>query len=47
MDNNGSKKILRAKLDIWSNIRGMCVLHPDMFLKSLNYLQLNYMKLEF
>ena len=47
MNNNGSKKFLRAKLDIWSNIRGMCVPHPNMFLKSLNYLQLNYMKHEF
>ena len=47
MNNNGSKKFLRAKLDIWSNIRGMCVPHPNMFLNSLNYLQLNYMKHEF
>ena len=38
MDNNGLKIFLRAKLNIWSNIRGMCVPHPDMFLKSLNYL---------
>ena len=42
-----SKSFLKAKLDIWSNIRGICVPHPDIFLKSLNYLQLNYMKHEF
>ena len=46
-ENIGSKNFLRAKLDIWSNIRGICVPHPHMFLKSLNYLQLNYMKHEF